>query len=86
MTDFVTVKSATFTQGAWFDGAPPKPWSQEWFIAETTYGDRVVLRALPDDWTYDFKTADETYIKSDKIKRWMQFPDSDFTEFEAEQS
>lgn len=61
---------------AWRDGVPPKPWSSEWFIAETTFGDRVVLRELPDEFTYDFKTADETYIKADKIKRWMQFPDS----------
>lgn len=62
----------------WRNGAPPKPWSDEWFIAETTYGDRVVLRSLPEDWTYDFKTADDTYIKADKIKRWMQFPDSHY--------
>lgn len=62
----------------WRDGPPPKPWSEEWFIALTTYGDRVVLRALPEEWTYDFKTADETYIKADKIKRWMQFPDSNY--------
>ena len=62
----------------WREGAPSKPWSLEWFIAVTTYGDRVVLRALPDEWTYDFTTADETYIKSEKIKKWMQFPDSEF--------
>lgn len=63
---------------AWRDGTPPKPWCDEWFIAETTYHDRVVLRALSEEYTYDFKTADETYIKADKIKRWMQFPDSEF--------
>lgn len=62
----------------WRNGAPPKPWSDEWFIAETTYGDRVVLRSLPEDWTYDFKTADDTYIKADRVKRWMQFPDSHY--------
>jgi hypothetical protein len=62
----------------WHDGAPPKPWADEWFIAETTYGERVVLTSLPKEWSYDFKTADETYIKADKIKRWMQFPDSRF--------
>lgn len=64
----------------WRDGAPPHPWSDEWFLAETVYGDRVVLKALPSEYAYDFKTADETYIKSDKIKRWAQFPDSDFVE------
>ena len=62
----------------WHDGAPGKPWANEWFIAETTYGDRVVLTALPEEWAYDFKTADDTYIKADKIKRWMQFPDSQY--------
>jgi hypothetical protein len=62
----------------WRVGAPTKPWSEEWFIAETIWGDRVVLRSLPEEWTYDFKTADDTYIKHDKIKRWMQFPDSEF--------
>lgn len=62
----------------WRDGAPCNPWATEWFIAETTYGDRVVLTALPEDYFYDFKTADETHIKHDKIKRWAQFPDSQF--------
>lgn len=66
----------------WHDGAPPKPWCDEWFIAQTTYGDRVVLTALPEEWTYDFKTADDTYIKADKIKRWMQFPDSQFLAYQ----
>lgn len=60
----------------WHEGAPQKPWSEEWFIAVTIYGDRVALRALPEEYDYDFRTADDTYIKADKIKRWMQFPDS----------
>lgn len=64
----------------WHPGTPPSPWKNEWFIAETTWGDRVVLTALPEEYTYDFKTADETYIKADKIKRWMRFPDSEFVE------
>jgi hypothetical protein len=62
----------------WREGPPPKPWGEEWFIALTTYGDRVVLRALPEEHSYDFKTADETYIKADRIAKWMQFPDSQF--------
>lgn len=64
--------------GQWLKGAPSKPWSEEWFIAVTTYGDRVVLRALPEEYHYDFRTADDTYIKADKIKCWMQFPDSSY--------
>ncbi|WP_196301566.1 hypothetical protein, partial [Streptococcus pneumoniae] len=46
------IEAAQAAQGAgevvWFDGAPPFPQDQEWFIAETIYGDRAVLRALPD--------------------------------------
>lgn len=67
----------------WRDGYPPNPWDKEWFIAETEFG-KMVLRALPEDYSYDFKTADETYIKKEKIKRWMQFPDSDFIAPESE--
>lgn len=62
----------------WIDGAPSHPWDKEWFIAQTTLGDKVVLTALPEEYTYDYKTADETYIKADKIKRWMPFPDSQY--------
>ena len=62
----------------WRDGAPSNPWDGEWFIAETTYGDRVVLRKLPEEYAYDFTTADETYFKREKIARWIQFPDSIF--------
>lgn len=62
----------------WYEGAPPKPWSEGWFIAITSFGDRVVLRALPEEYAYDFKTADETYIKRDRIVRWMPFPDREF--------
>lgn len=62
----------------WVDGAPKKPWASEWFIAETTYGARVVLIELPEEYSYDFKTVDETYIKRSSIKRWMQFPDSQY--------
>ncbi len=63
---------------AWIPGEPPHPWKTEWFIAKTTYGDRVVLIALPEEFTYDYKTADETYIMADKIECWMQFPDTEY--------
>ena len=63
----------------WHEGEPPKPWRNEWFIAQTIFDDRVVLTALPESFTYDYKTADDTYIKADNIKRWMQFPDSQFS-------
>jgi len=65
----------------WHEGEPPRPWRDEWFIAKTIRGDRVVLRSLPEDWTYDYTTADETYIMAKNIRCWMQFPDSQFNPY-----
>ena len=62
----------------WREGEPSKPWRDEWFIALTIHGDRVVLRSLPEQYSYDYTTADGTYMKSESIKKWMQFPDSHF--------
>lgn len=64
--------------GKWIDGYPNKIYASEWFIAQTKNRERVVLTALPEEYAYDFKTADETYIKKENIVRWMQFPDSQF--------
>ena len=62
----------------WHEGYPPFPQDQEWFIAVTKYGDRVVLRALPEDYLYDYKTADETYMKKENVVQWAQFPDCEY--------
>jgi hypothetical protein len=66
----------------WYEGAPPFPQDQEWFIAETIYGDRVVLRSLDEGrehkGNYAFKTADQTYMKQEIVQRWMQFPDCEY--------
>lgn len=62
---------------AWQEGCPPK-WFDEWFIARTTHGDRVVLCRLPEEYAYDYRTADATYYKAETITRWMQFPESQF--------
>lgn len=67
----------------WYDGAPPFPQDQEWFIAETKHGDRAVLRALKTPTTshehaYDFTTADGTYMLRGIIARWMQFPNCEY--------
>jgi hypothetical protein len=70
----------------WREGSPPHPWDKEWFIAKTTFDDRVVLKALPEEYTYDFKTADDTYIKRDCITQWMQFPDSQYISPDAARS
>lgn len=67
----------------WRDGIPPRPWNQEWFIAETIHRERVVLRSLPAEWAYHYTTADGTYMVAKKIRRWMQFPDSDYIAPEA---
>lgn len=66
----------------WHNGYPPHPFNKEWFIAVTKHGGRVVLRALPEEYSYDFKTADETYFKKENIVKWMQFPDSSFIPYE----
>ena len=66
----------------WRDGVPPKPWCDEWFIAETVYGDRVVIKSLSGENSYEYRTADDTYLMGNIIKRWMQFPDSDYVSFE----
>lgn len=64
----------------WRDGAPEHPWDKEWFIAETIHGDRVALRPLEEGGSYDYTTADHTHMKRAIIKRWAQFPDSEYVE------
>lgn len=69
--------------GEWIDGAPTGFRASEWFIARLKDGTRAVLRALPEEYTYDFKSADETYYKQDWVVKWMPFPDSAFLPPEA---
>lgn len=68
----------------WHVGYPPKPFCDEWFIAKMSGGRRVVLTALPEEYSYDFKTADETYIKKERIEAWAQFPDSEYVPFSGQ--
>lgn len=60
------------------DGVPPNPFGKEWFIAVLDNGEKVVLRELPEEYSYDYRTVDETYYKAFRIKKWMQFPDSEY--------
>lgn len=70
----------------WHQGSPRSFWGEEWFIAKLDDGDHVVLRALPEEWTYDFTTADHTYYKAARIKQWMQFDTSQYKPFAAQES
>lgn len=65
----------------WNDGVPNKVYGSEWFIALLDDGEKVVLRALPEEYSYDYRTSDHTYYKAFRIKKWMQFPDSDFISY-----
>jgi hypothetical protein len=65
----------------WHKGYPNHVYGSEWFIAETTYGGKVVLVELPAEHSYDYTTKDETYIKKENVKRWMQFPNSEFVPY-----
>lgn len=71
---------------AWIDGLPPHPWTKEWFIAILNDGDKVVLTALPEEYSYDYKTADDTYFKKEKIVKWMQFPNSSYVSYAEDKS
>lgn len=65
----------------WNKGYPEPPYSKEWFIAETVYLERYVMRSLPSKITHDFTTASEDWFKKESIRRWMQFPDSTLPRF-----
>lgn len=69
-------------QYGWKDGEPPK-WLDEWFLARTTFGPSVLAR-LPEEYAYDYKTSDETYIKAEHVKRWMQLPGSEYKPMNCE--
>lgn len=60
------------------DGVPPAHFGKEWFIAVMDDGDKVVLRLLDEENAYDYTTMDATYFKAYRVKKWMQFPDSQY--------
>lgn len=62
----------------WNNGEPSRVYRDEWFIAKMVCGRTVVARSLPEDHSYDYTTADETYFRADRITRWMQLPNSEF--------
>lgn len=64
--------------GVWHEGSPPNPWDSEWFLAKMIQGSFVVLRPLPEEYTYDFTTADGTYVMRNSIARWAQLSGSEY--------
>lgn len=70
--------------GPWIDGSPPSPWGSEAFLAFTVHGDAVVLSPLPEDYAYDFQTADGTYIMRGNIKKWAQLSTSQFVVYDSQ--
>jgi len=72
-------------EGVWHEGCPRHPYGSEWFIAKLDNGQRVVLKELPEEHSYDYRTADETYYSAYRIAAWMQFPDSQYLAALAQQ-
>lgn len=64
--------------GPWIDGSPPAPWDDEWFLASTIYGHKIALKPLPEEYAYDFTTADGTYMMRASIKMWAQLSTSQY--------
>jgi hypothetical protein len=62
----------------WREGWPDHVYASEWFLAKVKGHGPAVLKALPKDYSHDFKTADETYLKKESVTHWAQFPESEF--------
>lgn len=69
--------------GPWIDGAPPKPWDSEPFLALTLSGDKLVLSPLPEEYSHDFTTADGTFMLRTGIKQWAQLSTSHYLDFDG---
>lgn len=64
--------------GPWIDGSPPAPWDDEWFLAATISGNKIVLKPLPQEYAYDFATADGTYMMRASVRKWAQLSTSQY--------
>lgn len=61
------------------DGRPPHGfYASEWFIAKLKNGQYAALKALPEEFSHDYRTNDETYYTKDWVVGWMQTPDTDY--------
>lgn len=77
LLDSLSAPDAKEGQG-WIQGEPPSPWNTEWFFAKLKNGTYAVLCRLPEEYSYDYKTADETYYKKDWVIGWMPIPETEF--------
>lgn len=61
------------------DGLPPHGfYASEWFIAKLKTGEYAALKALPEEYSYDYRTNDGTYYTKDWVVGWMQTPDTEY--------
>ena len=61
------------------DGRPPHGfYASEWFIAKLKNGEYAALKALPEEYAYDYRTNDGTYYTKDWVVGWMQTPDTEY--------
>ena len=61
------------------DGRPPHGfYASEWFIAKLKNGEYAALKALPEEYSHDYRTNDGTYYTKDWVVGWMQTPDTEY--------
>lgn len=61
------------------DGRPPHGfYASEWFIAKLKNGQYAALKALPEEYSHDYRTNDGTYYTKDWVVGWMQTPDTEY--------
>ncbi|MHB5109951.1 hypothetical protein ACYB78_03135 [Klebsiella pneumoniae] len=53
-------------------------YASEWFIAKLKNGEYAALKALPEEYSYDYRTNDGTYYTKDWVVGWMQAPDTEY--------
>lgn len=53
-------------------------YASEWFIAKLKNGEYAALKALPEEYSYDYRTNDGTYYTRDWVVGWMQTPDTEY--------
>ncbi|WP_260515049.1 MULTISPECIES: hypothetical protein [unclassified Serratia (in: enterobacteria)] len=61
------------------DGRPQHGfYASEWFIAKLKNGQYAALKALPEEYSHDYRTNDGTYYTKDWVVGWMQTPDTEY--------